>query len=106
MWLPNRARTHFTATLFEFLRNTDLDARNIFRPRAASFEQNQFGGTVGGPIRKNKIFFFADYQGTRSTQGVDTGVDSGSFAARNAPGNCLARLPRNGQREHTWANPC
>ena len=58
---------------FEFLRNTDLDARNFFSPTRGVFDQNQFGGTFGGPIRKNKIFFFADYQGTRSTQGVDTG---------------------------------
>ena len=57
---------------FEFLRNTDLDARNYFSPTRGAFKQNQFGGTFGGPIRRNKIFFFGDYQGTRSTQGVDT----------------------------------
>jgi hypothetical protein len=59
--------------VFEFLRNTDLDARNFFSPARGAYDQNQFGGTLGGPIRKNKIFFFADYQGTRLTQGVDTG---------------------------------
>jgi hypothetical protein len=58
---------------FEFLRNTNLDARNYFSPTRGTFDQNQFGGTFGGPIRKDKIFFFGDYQGTRSTQGVDTG---------------------------------
>ncbi|MGC1186160.1 MAG: carboxypeptidase regulatory-like domain-containing protein [Candidatus Acidiferrales bacterium] len=58
---------------FEFLRNTALDARNFFSPTRGAFDQNQFGGTLGGPFRKNKIFFFADYQGTRLTQGVDTG---------------------------------
>jgi hypothetical protein len=63
----------FHGDAFEFLRNTDLDARNFFSPTRGKFDQNQFGGTVGGPIRKNKIFFFADYQGTRLTQGVDTG---------------------------------
>jgi Carboxypeptidase regulatory-like domain len=63
----------FHGDLFEFLRNTNLDARNYFSPTRGAFDQNQFGGTVGGPIRKNKIFFFADYQGTRATQGVDTG---------------------------------
>jgi hypothetical protein len=63
----------FHGDLFEFLRHTNLDARNYFSPTRGAFDQNQFGGTVGGPIRKNKIFFFADYQGTRSTQGVDTG---------------------------------
>lgn len=58
---------------FEFLRNTDLDARNYFSPTRGTFDQNQFGGTFGGPIQRNKAFFFADYQGTRLTQGVDTG---------------------------------
>ncbi len=58
---------------FEFLRNTDLDARNYFSPTRGAFNQNQFGVTFGGPVRKNKIFFFSDYQGTRSTQGIDSG---------------------------------
>jgi hypothetical protein len=59
--------------VFEFLRNTALDARNYFSPTRGSFVQNQFGGTLGGPLRRNRSFFFADYQGTRQTQGVDTG---------------------------------
>ena len=63
----------FHGNVFEFLRNTDLDARNYFSPTRGAFDQNQFGATLGGPIRKNKLFFFADYQGTRLTQGVDTG---------------------------------
>jgi hypothetical protein len=63
----------FHGNAFEFLRNTDLDARNFFSPTRGAFNQNQFGGTLGGPIRKNRLFFFADYQGTRLTQGVDTG---------------------------------
>src|SRR5580692_12933521 len=63
----------FHGDVFEFLRNTNLDARNYFSPTRGTFDQNQFGGTFGGPIRRNKVFFFADYQGTRLTQGVDTG---------------------------------
>ena len=63
----------FHGDLFEFLRNTDLDARNYFSPTRGAFDQNQFGGTLGGPIKRNKVFFFADYQGTRLTQGIDTG---------------------------------
>jgi hypothetical protein len=63
----------FHGNAFEFLRNTDLDARNYFSPTRGAFDQNQFGGTLGGPVRRNKVFFFADYQGTRSTQGIDTG---------------------------------
>src|SRR5580658_5789120 len=63
----------FHGNAFEFLRNTNLDARNYFSPTRGAFDQNQFGATLGGPIRKNKVFFFADYQGTRLTQGIDTG---------------------------------
>jgi hypothetical protein len=64
----------FHGDAFEFLRNTDFDARNFYSPDRGSFQQNQFGGTFGGPIRRNKTFFFADYQGTRLVQGVDTGL--------------------------------
>jgi Carboxypeptidase regulatory-like domain/TonB dependent receptor len=63
----------FHGDLFDFVRNTDLDAKNFFSPARGEFNQNQFGGTLGGPIRRDKLFFFADYQGTRSTQGVDSG---------------------------------
>ena len=64
----------FHGDAFGFLRNTDLDSRNFFSPTRGAFRQNQFGGTFGGPIKRNKVFFFADYQGTRLTQGVDTGL--------------------------------
>ncbi|MGA7315666.1 MAG: carboxypeptidase regulatory-like domain-containing protein, partial [Silvibacterium sp.] len=64
----------FHGNAFWFLRNTDLDARNYFSPTRGTFHQNQFGGTFGGPIRHDKLFFFADYQGTRQTQGIDTGT--------------------------------
>ncbi|HXX19336.1 MAG TPA: carboxypeptidase-like regulatory domain-containing protein [Candidatus Acidoferrum sp.] len=59
---------------FEFLRNTDLDARSFFSPKLETYQQNQFGGTLGGPIRKDKLFFFGDYQGTRTIEGLDTGL--------------------------------
>jgi hypothetical protein len=64
----------FHGDIFEFLRNTDLDARDYFSPTRGTFDQNQFGGTLGGPIQKDKLFFFADYQGTRLTEGVATGL--------------------------------
>src|ERR1700728_3364218 len=59
----------YHGTVFDFLRNTDLDARNYYSPTRGVFIQNQFGGTAGGPIRKNKIFWFGDYQGTRQILG-------------------------------------
>jgi len=68
---------------FEFLRNTALDARNFFSPDVATYRQNQFGGTMGGPIKKDKLFIFGDYQGTRTAQGIDTGnIDVPTFSDR------------------------
>ncbi len=84
----------FHGDLFEFLRNTNLDARNYFSPTRGAFDQNQFGGTFGGPIHKNKIFFFVDYQGTRSTQGVDTGEISVPSVQDRTTGN-FSDLPLN-----------
>jgi hypothetical protein len=63
-------------SLFEFFRNTDLDAKNFFSRTRGAFLQHQFGGTVGGPILRNRLFFYADYQGSRLKQGVDTGIIS------------------------------
>ena len=57
----------YHGNLFEFFRNSALDARDYFEPageKKASYKQNQFGGTFGGPIVKDKLFFFGDYQGT------------------------------------------
>jgi hypothetical protein len=64
----------FHGGAFEFLRNSDMDSRNFFSPSRGTLHQNQFGGDVGGPILKDKLFFFADYQGTRQIVGVDSGV--------------------------------
>jgi Carboxypeptidase regulatory-like domain len=61
----------FHGSLFEFLRNSAFDAKNYFDSGSqaiAPFKQNQFGGTFGGPIIKDKTFFFFDYQGTRIRQ--------------------------------------
>jgi hypothetical protein len=58
----------FHGDAFEFLRNGDLNARNFFAASRDTLKRNQFGGTVGGPILKNKLFFFAGYQGTTIRQ--------------------------------------
>ena len=58
---------------FEFLRNTALDAKGYFDLTKAAFKQNQFGGTAGGSIKRDRVFVFIDYQGTRSAQGIPTG---------------------------------
>ncbi|MGO9337658.1 MAG: carboxypeptidase regulatory-like domain-containing protein [Terracidiphilus sp.] len=63
----------FHGDAFEFLRNTALDAKGYFDLTKAAFKQNQFGGTAGGPIKHDRVFFFVDYQGTRTAQGIPTG---------------------------------
>jgi hypothetical protein len=75
---------HLHGNVFEFLRNTDLDSRNYFSPERETYQQNQFGGTIGGPIKKDKLFFFGDYQGTRTIEGVDTGLVSVPSAAERS----------------------
>ncbi len=59
-------------TVYEFFRNGALDERNYFAPAnepAPKYQRNQFGGVLGGPIRKNRTFFFLDYEGTRLSAG-------------------------------------
>jgi hypothetical protein len=51
---------------FEFFRNGDMNARNVFASRRDTLKRNQYGGTLGGPIRRNKLFFFGGYQGTKT----------------------------------------
>jgi hypothetical protein len=60
----------FHGTLYDFLRNTNLNASSYFSRVNPEYIQNQFGGSIGGPIRKGKNFFFFDYEGTRSVQGI------------------------------------
>ena len=58
---------------FEFFRNTKFDAANYLAHERAAYDRHQFGGTLGGHIRPGRLFYFGDFQGTRMTQGVETG---------------------------------
>jgi hypothetical protein len=72
----------FHGNVFEFLRNTDFDAKNYFDTNGrGAYHQNQFGGTFGGPIVRDKIFFFADYQGNRVIQAVPETIAGAPSAA-------------------------
>src|SRR5450432_819974 len=69
----------FHGSAYEFFRNTQLDARNFFaKPGGpkAQYQQNQFGASLGGPIRRDKLFFFADYEGFRKRQGTFASVNT------------------------------
>lgn len=74
----------FHGSAYEFLRNSALDARNFFDTTAIPpFRRNQFGASLGGPIQKDKTFFFADYEGLRQTLGLSMVDNVPSIAARN-----------------------
>ncbi|HUD55932.1 MAG TPA: carboxypeptidase-like regulatory domain-containing protein [Terracidiphilus sp.] len=62
---------HLRGTAFEFVRNSALDARNYFdQGNIPEFQRNQFGGSLGGPIRANKLFLFGNYEGFRQNWGL------------------------------------
>src|ERR1051326_621607 len=81
----------YHGSLFEFFRNQHMDARNFFAVAKPPYHQNQYGGSIGAPIRKNNVFYFADYEGFRLRQGqafVDTvptvAERQGNFSGINA----------------------
>src|SRR2546427_294817 len=72
----------FHGSVYEFLRNSALDARNFFDARIPPFKRNQFGGSLGGPLRKDRTFVFGDYEGLRQSLGVTQVNTVPSAAAR------------------------
>jgi len=69
----NSGSNNVHGSAFEFFRNAALDARNFFAPPTEpkpKYIRNQFGGSLGGPIKRDRTFFFADYEGTRAREGV------------------------------------
>src|SRR5499427_7675372 len=79
----------YHGSLFEFFRNTKLDARSYFASQRENFNLNQFGGSFGGPIKKDKTFFFVDYQAKMQRRGVPfTGfVPTNGMRVADANGN-------------------
>ncbi len=86
----------FHGDLYEFLRNDALDTRNFFASRVEPLKQNQYGATIGGPLRKNKDFFFLYYEGFRNRQGITQSATVPSDAERNGDFSGL-RDPQTGQ---------
>lgn len=80
----------FHGSVYEFLRNSALDARNFFDDSTIPpFKRNQFGGDAGGPIRKNRVFIFGDYEGIRQSKGI-TFLDTVPSAAARSGSLCSA----------------
>jgi len=65
---------NFHGQAFEFVRNVEFDARNFFAPGPENLKRNQFGASVGGPIIKNKIWFYGGYEGLRQITGFSRGA--------------------------------
>ena len=86
----------FHGQLLEFFRNEAMDAKNLRQPRGsyqAAYKRNQFGGGIGGPIRKDRTFFFFDREGTRS-HSFDTGALHRAYGPRE-PGDFSQSILRN-----------
>ncbi len=96
----------FHGALFEFIRNDLFNSRTYFSTKGSTLKRNQFGGTIGGPIRRNKLFFFGGYQGTVLRQDPQdkrefvptAAMLAGDFtafasAACNARGQVILRAP-------------
>src|SRR3984893_2955707 len=62
----------FHGSIFEFFRNKALNAKGFYDPKKPDFQQNQFGAVLGGPIKKDKTFFFASYEGRRIKEGISS----------------------------------
>jgi hypothetical protein len=101
----------FHGTAAEYFRNNALDARNYFNPGPqpkASFHNNQYGGSLGGPIVKDKTFFYADYEGQQESVGVVTlacvpvgAASDGSLSPGQASNAVIANL----LARHPWPAP-
>ena len=99
----------FHGSVYEFLRNSVLDAANFFDNAGGiqkpSFKRNQFGASAGGPLRKDKIFIFGNYEGIRQSKGIANPINVPSDAARNGlltysdpsqfPSDCVATAVAN-----------
>jgi outer membrane receptor protein involved in Fe transport len=82
----------FHGSAFEFLRNDKLDARNFFQAHRSILKRNQFGGVAGGPIKRNKIFFFVGYEGERQRDGKDYNITVPSAAQRQGNFSSLGTI--------------
>src|SRR5437867_2134894 len=94
----------FHGSLFEFVRNGVFNARNFFAPARDTLKRNQFGGVIGGPMKKDKLFFFSGYQGTLQRSNPPTSIAYVPTAAMLAGDFTAVASPAcNGGRQITLA---
>jgi hypothetical protein len=80
---------------YEFVRNQAFDAQNAFDARKAAYHQNQYGGSFGGPIKRDKLFYYANYEGGRLIVGSSSASDSTVPTAAERSGDFSGLLPGN-----------
>lgn len=104
------ATPQFHGDVFEYLRNNDFDARNYFDPaRIPQLQRNSFGAAFGGPIHRNELFFFANYEGLRQNAGLtdvtlvpDNAARAGFLPDRNGAERPVAINPVSAQLLNLW----
>ncbi len=89
---------HLHGTAYEFLRNDRLNANNYFAPTKERLKQNQFGGTAGGPVLRDRAYFFSYYEGIRTIQDITHGVIVPTLAERNGDFSADAPILLNSTR--------
>jgi hypothetical protein len=95
----------YHGALWEFLRNDAMDAKSFFATSVEPLKRNQFGGTFGGPVKKDKTFFFGYYEGLRNRQGETTSATVPSVAERQGNfGQLCTQLMPSGQTKHDFLN--
>jgi outer membrane receptor protein involved in Fe transport len=82
----------YHGTAFEFLRNDKMDARNFFQPERSILKRNQFGGSAGGPIKRDKIFWFGGYEANRQNSGNDFNITVPTAAMQQGNFSGLASI--------------
>ena len=102
----------YSGTAYEFFRNGGLDSRNAFAPRdepAPDYNRHQFGGSLGGPLAADRLFFFADYESTRVREGITRVTNVPTLAERQGDFSqslfAPPRDPSRGSRSRAIAFP-
>jgi hypothetical protein len=92
--------------LYEYIRNNDLDAKNFFdRPGPIpGYKRNQYGASIGGPIKKNKTFYFGNYEGARVRQGITKVATEPTTAMKNGDFSALSTIIYDPSSLHAGAN--
>ena len=92
--LTRSGSNQLRGSVYNYLRNDNFDARNFFAPQRSNLTQNQFGATLGGPVRRERTFFFTSYEGFRRKQGIPAAATVMSLGERQGDYSQSVARPR------------